>query len=210
MSSAGDEPVRVRVDYDFASSLCYVAHRCMQRLAGEIAELGIELAWSPVDLTLLTGWKRGAEVDEARRHNVERVSRDLDVPLVMPRIWLDSRPAHAVALCLDPRREPTWREAVFSTVFEAGSWPTEENVRDLAEGLGLLPEPEALHRAADELFERTRRAHAQEVTGVPNFMLGRWPFGGIQTDDTMLSILGRFAARQRERAAQSDPREDAP
>ena len=52
-------------------------------------------------------------------------------------------------------------------------------------------------RAADELVARTRHAHAQEVTGVPNFMLGSWPFGGIQTDETMLSILGRFAARRR-------------
>ncbi len=28
-------------------------------------------------------------------------------------------------------------------------------------------------------------------------VLGKWPFGGIQTDETMLSILGRFAARRR-------------
>jgi len=29
--------IRVRVAYDSASSLCYVAHRAMQRLAGELA-----------------------------------------------------------------------------------------------------------------------------------------------------------------------------
>jgi predicted DsbA family dithiol-disulfide isomerase len=71
-------------------------------------------------------------------------------------------------------------------------------VEALAKELGLSLDASALARAGDELEARTRRAHAQEVSGVPNFMLGEWPFGGIQSDDTMLSILGRFAARRRE------------
>ncbi|MGH0030449.1 MAG: DsbA family protein [Myxococcota bacterium] len=189
--------IRVRVDYDFASSLCYVAHRCMQRLAGDVDALGIDLAWSPVDLTRITGWRRGAEVDDDRRRNVERVSRELGVPLQMPRVWLDSRPAHAVALCLDDAKQATWREACFSMIYEAGRWPTPENVEGLVRQLGIDLDPAALERADDELHARTRAAHEQEVTGVPNFMLGRWPFGGIQNDDTMLSILGRFAAKER-------------
>lgn len=197
MSAAGPvpTPIRVRVDYDFASSLCYVAHRCMQRLAAEISALGIELIWSPLDLTRITGWRRGAPVDEERRRNVERVSAELDVPLRMPRVWLDSRPAHAVALAIDPAREPVWREAVFSLVFEAGLWPTPENLEAPMRELSLSPTD--LARGEQELLERTRAAHSQEVCGVPNFMLGEWPFGGIQSDDTMLSILGRFAARRR-------------
>jgi predicted DsbA family dithiol-disulfide isomerase len=190
--------IAVRVDYDFASSLCYVAHRCMQRLAGEIDALGIRLVWSPLDLTPLTGWRRGAEVDEDRRRNVQRVSAELGVPLRMPAVWLDSRRAHATALGLDATREPTWREAVFSMIFEAGRWPTDENLEALAREIGLPLEEEALERGGRELLERTRRAHEQEVTGVPNFMLGEWPFGGIQSDDTMLSIFGRFATRCRE------------
>ena len=52
-----------------------------------------------------------------------------------------------------------------------------------------------------ELSQRTERARGEEVTGVPNFMLGPWPFGGIQTDETMLHLLGRFAAKQREGAS---------
>ena len=35
------------------------------------------------------------------------------------------------------------------------------------------------------------------VTGVPTFQLGAWPLGGIQTDETMLAILGKWARRQR-------------
>jgi hypothetical protein len=37
------------------------------------------------------------------------------------------------------------------------------------------------------------------VTGVPTFMLAEWPMGGIQDDDTMVSLIGRFAKRARER-----------
>ena len=36
-------------------------------------------------------------------------------------------------------------------------------------------------------------------TGVPTFMLESWPFGGIQNEETMRSILTRFAVKQRER-----------
>lgn len=201
MNADAPAPIPVRVDYDFASSLCYVAHRAMQRLSRDLAELRIELRWSPIDLTLLTGWERGAEIDEARRANVARVSDELGVPLSIPRVWLDSRRAHAMALCLEDAHEATWREAVWSQIYEAARWPTDDTLAELARELGLDLDPARLARGAEELVARTRRAHAQEVTGVPNFMLGEWPFGGIQTDETMLSILGRFAARQREDAA---------
>ena len=197
MSAEAPAPLRVRLDYDFASSLCYVAHRAMQRLAPKLAELGVVLDWSPIDLTLISGWKRGAELDEERRANLVRVSSELRVPLLIPRVWIDSRRAHAMVLCLAGAHEQTWREVVWSSIYEAGRWPTDETLDDLARELGLELDPARVARAADELVARTRRAHAQEVTGVPNFMLGSWPFGGIQTDETMLSILGRFAARRR-------------
>ena len=201
MSADAPSPLRVRLDYDFASSLCYVAHRAMQRLSPRLAELGVVLDWSPIDLTLISGWKRGAELDEERRANLERVSSELRVPLSIPRVWLDSRRAHATVLCLADAQEETWREVVWSSIYEAGRWPTDEALGDLARELGLELDPACVTRAAEELVARTRRAHEQEVTGVPNFMLGEWPFGGIQTDETMLSILGRFAARRRENEA---------
>ncbi len=201
MSGEKPSPIQVRVDYDFASSLCYVAHRAMQRLAPQLTEIGIVLSWSPVDLTLITGWRRGSEVDDERRANVRRVSEELGVPLVMPRVWLDSRRANAIGLCLRAEREASWREAVWTSIYEAGRWPTDEHLDELSRDLRVSLEPEALAYGAEELVARTRRAHEQEVTGVPNFMLGQWPFGGIQSDETMLSILGRFAERRRETAA---------
>ena len=46
------ETVTIRVYYDFASTLCYVAHRVMCRIEEEIGELGVELEWRPIDLTM--------------------------------------------------------------------------------------------------------------------------------------------------------------
>ena len=37
---------------------------------------------------------------------------------------------------------------------------------------------------------------AEEVTGVPTFMLDRWAFGGIQSPETMRSILERWVSRR--------------
>ena len=60
-------PLRVAVHYDFASTICYVAHRVMQRMAGDLEALGIELTWTPLDLAALVGWRRGETVDGPRR-----------------------------------------------------------------------------------------------------------------------------------------------
>ena len=192
-----DVPIRIRVDYDFASSLCYVAHRAMERLASSLDALGLALDWSPLDLSRITGWRRGAPVDDERLANVARVARELDVPLRIPPVWLDSRRAHAIGLLLPPDREATWRERIFCAVFEEGHGLDDPEIDSLTAGLGIAFSEAEIERGRDALEARTRSAHEEMVTGVPSFMLGEWPFGGIQTDDTMLSILGRFARKQR-------------
>lgn len=192
-------PLVVPVHYDFASSLCCVAHRVMQRLAARTEALGVALRWTPLDLTALGPWRRGAEVPEPRLRNARRVARELGVPVAPPRVWPDSRRAGAAAILAEAEgREASWRERVFSALFDEGrSVATAEQVCALAAELGWRPDPEALGGALDELEARTHAAAEAEVTGVPTFMLGRWPFGGIQTEDTMLRVLERFAARAR-------------
>ena len=187
--------------YDFASSLCYVTHRVLERMAGDLSALKIQFEWKPVDLTRLAGWQRGAPVPPNRAINVARVSRELEVPLHMPPTWLDSRDAAAVAIALGPgAREISWRERVWSAVYQ------EERFDDLASAAtSLLPDlgwtlsDEALARGGEQLEQMTREAHEQMVTGVPTFLLESWPFGGIQNEDTMRSILTRFARKQRKR-----------
>jgi 2-hydroxychromene-2-carboxylate isomerase len=197
-AQAAQDSTRVRVDYDLASSLCYVAHRAMARLAPQLDALEIDLEWSPLDLSALLGWPRGVRVDPDRRANVKRVSTELGVPLCMPPTWQDSRRAHAIGLAqADPDRESLWRERVFSAVFEQGLQLDDDTIDALAAELRFDCDAEHVLRGQEELDERTHAAGLQRVTGVPNFMLGEWPFGGIQTDETMLSVLGRFARKQR-------------
>lgn len=198
------EILRVPVVYDFASTLCYVAHRVMQRMAGDLDELSLVLDWTPVDLARMTGWTRGAVVEGPRRDNALRVARDLGVTLRMPAIWVDSREVNAVALALaGHEREPTWRERVFSAIYEEGRIPDEG---DFVESLGRELDLDARSLCGDAhiaaLDDATRRAHEAEVTGVPTFMLDRWPFGGIQEIATMRSLLGRWAAKKRQRPSE--------
>ena len=185
--------------YDFASSLCYVTHRVLERMAGDLSALEIQFEWKPVDLTRLTGWRRGAPVPPDRAINVTRVSRELEVPLHMPPTWLDSRVAASVAIALGPgAREISWREQIWTAVYQEGRFDDLASaVTVLLPDLGWTLEDEALARGGEQLEQLTREAHEQMVTGVPTFMLESWPFGGIQNEDTMRSILTRFALKRR-------------
>ncbi|HTO06997.1 MAG TPA: hypothetical protein VMR86_08035, partial [Myxococcota bacterium] len=59
-----------------------------------------------------------------------------------------------------------------------------------------------LERARDELDFRTEVAASEDVTGVPTLMLGEFPFGGIQSRETMRLVLERWT---RKRMAGSRP-----
>jgi len=192
-------PILVPVHYDYASSLCYVAHRVMQRLAGRFE--GVEFRWTPIDLAALLNWNRGGLVPDDRRANVERVAGELRVPVRMPPTWLDSRRAMAVALALESRDAQTaWHERVYTAIFEEGrDCGAPGELEAWCRDLGLRLVEADLEGGLDELERRTREAADAMVTGVPTFMLAEWPMGGIQDDDTMVSLIGRFARRARER-----------
>lgn len=203
-----DRPIVVPVHYDFASSLCYVAHRAMARVAPRLAfapddpgRPAIELRWTPIDLAALLNWRRGGVVPDDRRANVLRVARELRVPVQVPPRWLDSRRAMAAALALEGKAaEPAWRERVLTAIFEEGRDCGEpDELERWARDLGLAFDDAMLERGLDELERRTRAAAEAMVTGVPTFMLAEWPMGGIQDDDTMVSLIHRFARRARAR-----------
>jgi predicted DsbA family dithiol-disulfide isomerase len=191
----------IPVYFDFASTLCYAAHRVMGRLAGELGRFAIALDWRPIDLARITGWKRGADVVGERRGHVLRVARELAGPVRMPRRWIDSRPASAVTLALHgTAKEAAWRERVWTAVYEEGRDPDDDGelaawARDLELADDVL---EARIAAVDA---ETDRARALGVDGVPTFLLGPWPMPGIQDDATMLGLLRRFAERQRRPAS---------
>jgi predicted DsbA family dithiol-disulfide isomerase len=190
----------VRAHYDFASTLCYVAHRVMGRLAEPLAALGVELLWTPVDLTrLIAREPAGAAIDELRRANAARVAEELGVRVRVPRVWPDARALGALALVAEAAgRGASWRERAFGAVFEEGRLACGlGDALALAREVGLAPEPEAVAAADDELERRSAGAREELVTGVPTFMLGSWPFGGIQSDETMLRVLERYTRRAR-------------
>lgn len=184
--------------YDFASTIAYVAHRVMARVEAELAARAIRLEWRPIDLAAITAWPRGVPLPAAARANAARVGRELAVAVRVPPRWLDSRAAHAVALSLRASpREPTWRERVWTAVFEEGRALDDATVRALAADLDLPVGEFDL----DAVATATREAHDLGVSGVPTFLLDRWPMGGIQEPATMLALLDRFARRQREHQA---------
>lgn len=191
--------LEVPVHFDFASSICFVAHRVASRFAPKLAELEISLRWTPVDLTRITSVQRGSVAPAPALENAERVARELAVPLVMPAQWIDSRIANSAAiLCETTDRADALRERVFSAHFERGQvLEGGDALAPLLSELGLSFCAERWDEALEELAERTERAREQHVTGVPTFMLGAWPFGGIQDEQTMNLIFERFASRAR-------------
>ena len=191
------ERIRVPVYYDFASVICYVAHRVMERLAPTLEELEIELAWSPLDLAQLAPYRRGGSIPEASRANAARIAQELSVPVRIPSRWLDSRPLNSAAIAAEELgRGESWRERVWTALYREGL-PVED-VAALAREAEIPLDSGAIAEARGELESRTRLAARDMVTGVPTFMLGRWPFGGIQQQDTMRMVLECFASRSRE------------
>ena len=190
---------KVRVYFDFASTLCYVAHRVFGAMAAELDALGVALDWLPLDLADLLGWPRGVEVDPARLANAERVAAEHAVDVRPLRVWPDSRDANAAALVLarGPHRD-AFRERVFSAAFEERRALDQPGaVIGFARDLGVALEPRALARARDELEFRTRIAAEEDVTGVPTLMLDDFPFGGIQSRETTRQVLERWVRKKR-------------
>src|SRR5262245_40304048 len=54
-----EAPVTIRVHYDFASTIAYVAHRVLEQMSDELEAIGVVLDWRPIDLVAITGWRRG-------------------------------------------------------------------------------------------------------------------------------------------------------
>jgi predicted DsbA family dithiol-disulfide isomerase len=199
-SRAAGGTVSVPVLYDFASTLCYVAHRVLERMAAELAALAVAPAWTPIDAARLLGWRRGAPISEPRRRNPARVARELGVPVRVPERWRDVRPLLAGArLAEDAGHGAAYRARAWRALYGAAEAP--EPSRDLAFALardvGLAVDEAVLADAALRVEAATEAARRGEVAGVPAFVLGTWPMTGIQEPATLRAVLGRFAAQRR-------------
>jgi len=191
--------LHARVYYDFASTLCYVAHRVFGELEPRLDALGIELDWVPLDLAALLGWRRRVEVDEARVANASRVAAELGVAVRPLPVWPDSRAALAAALVLrGGPREATFRERVWVAAFEERrELDAPGELSRLTRDLDLSLEPSELERARGSLERLAREASDAGVTGLPTVMLGAFPFPGMQSRETTLLVFERWAGKCR-------------
>jgi predicted DsbA family dithiol-disulfide isomerase len=197
------EIVRMRVYYDFASTLCYLGHRVLTEVDEQIVELGVELEWRPIDLTMAVPWDRGDSFTDEIRTNVHNTGKALGVDVEMPDPWLDSRPASHVALeTPSSGAEAHWRREVFDSIFQRR---IRELTPDLVELAIELVGPDSLPGEEEESFtsveKSTQEAIAFGVTGVPSILLDNWLFGGVYDGDSMVAILQQLSEQYRELGA---------
>ena len=189
--------LQIPVHNDLSSTICFVAHRVLQAMQLDLDAMGVALEWRPIDVSSIAGWRRGMRVDGPRRENALRVAAELGVEVLMPGIWLDSRPAHLVSLSLiRSAKEPAWRERVWSAVFEeARDIGAPGEVERLAADIGLEPRDLPDLENFSRLEAATEAARETEVIGVPTFHVG-FPLGGIQDPATMKLLFQRWVDRQ--------------
>lgn len=223
------EALEVFVYYDFASSLSYVAHRVLARIERQLADERVALRWKAIDLTGIGRFQRGRLLDPARRRSLLEVAAALDVELLPPARWPDSRLAGEVAVTLDmaldrgldPAVEREWREEAFKAFYEpaadvAGATGTdsatgvvERLFRDFERrghfgkrGVASIEDLAAGRRLA----AATRSAAAAGVEGAPTLMFDVFPLCGIHDEETMLGMIRRYARRRRRLEAEASVR----
>ena len=201
------EPVVIRLYYDFASTLCYVAHRVMSEIEDEIRAVGVVLEWCPMDLTMAAPWNRGDSFADDVRDAVRETGIALGVEAIMPDPWLDSRPLSQVAM-LQPslEAEAQWRSSVFASIHESKNPTLSPELMSLAHRLvGHDPleglDPYDLEESYPMVEETTREALMLGVTGVPAFLLDNWMVSGIYDGESMVKILAELAQRYREQGS---------
>jgi predicted DsbA family dithiol-disulfide isomerase len=196
--------VTIRVYYDFASTLCYVAHRVLTRIEDEVKELGVELEWRPIDLTMAAPWDRGDSFRPDIRAAVRNTGLALGIDVEMPDPWLDSRPAAQIALALpSAQAEARWRAAVFDTFFDRRTPQLTPELMRLARDLTGAEVVADDNQGFERVEECTREAIALGITGVPSFLLDNWLFGGVYDDEMMVSILRQLSNQYRETGSEA-------
>ncbi len=197
--------ITIRLYYDFASTLCYVAHCVLSEVETQIAELGVELEWRPLDLTAIVPWNRGDSFAPEVRTTVRNTALTLGIDAEMPDPWLDSRPASQIALSTPSRQtEARWRRAVFESIFEKERVELTPELIELARELTGAESP--LREGADRfdlVEESTRDAILLGVNGVPTLLLDDVLFGGIYDGESMVSVLRQLSEQHREQGQQT-------
>lgn len=194
--------VIVPVYYDYASSLCYVAKKVMERLQGELA---IELLWKGVQISRRHhGWKNGEMIGEEAKGKIFRVARETGVALRAPERWLDSSYAlEGAEFAREQGKFQEYHDTVFAAIFEEGVDIGDlSTLLALAESIGLSGEKleQALMTGAltSKVKENEAEAATFGVVGYPTFLLGEFPLIGIQPAETMRLLIQRYVDQRQQ------------
>ncbi len=197
--------VLIPIYYDFASSLCYVAKKVMERLDGQ---LDIELLWKGVQIARRhEGWKNGEMIGAEAKGKIFRVARETDVALRVPDRWRDSAKAlEGVEFAKDHNKFAEYHHTLFTAVYEEGmDIGDRATLLALVEGIGLPAAEFEQALQAGTFTERVKETEAEATTfgivGYPTFMLGEFPLIGIQPVETMRLMIQRYIDKSREQVS---------
>ena len=198
----------IPIYYDYASSLCYVAKKVMEQLAGQLEQLEIDLWWKGVQITRRhQGWKNGEMIDDQARGKIFRVAREAGVTVQVPAHWLNSAAAlEGAEFAKEQGAFAAYHAAVFAAVFEEG-----KDIGDLTTLLqvaarsGLSATALAQVLRAGTFTARVKETEAEATTfgvvGYPTLLLGEFPLIGIQPAETMRLLIQRYSHQARKRVA---------
>jgi len=192
----------IPIYYDYASSLCYVAKKVMEQLAGH---LEIELLWKGVQISRRhLGWKNGEMIGDEARGKIFRVARETGVTVRVPERWLNSAYAlEGAEFAREQGQFAAYQDAVFAAAFEEGKDIGDLTlILSLAEHIGLWPAGLEQALKAGTFTARVKENEAEAasfgVVGYPTFLLGAFPLIGIQPAETMRLLIRRYIDQTRQ------------
>ncbi|MCH2185215.1 DsbA family protein, partial [Myxococcota bacterium] len=208
MTRTGEPPpasVQITAHYDFASTLCYVGYRTLQRLAPFLDQQSNEIEWSAIHLSRITGWTPGTPLDPLRRQEVRDIAQAMDVAVQMPEFWPDSYQLNTLSWAIRQRDQKfqshgvkVWQERIFSDLHERpfqtqqGNW-----INSVLQELNFDFSDLEIRDAAQQLEVATRDASEAGVSGLPCLQVGGFLLNGAQDSDTLRSWLSRVAEMAR-------------
>jgi 2-hydroxychromene-2-carboxylate isomerase len=196
----------IEVYYDFKSPYAYFASHRLR--SPEIAGLGHQWKWRPVSIDALLNLQAGREpwapyIDPLpapkRAHliaDVRRLAAYYRLPLRAPKPQRpNSIPALFLTSLLDVRERSIFDNAVFDALWQEQQDISAPDVlaRCLAKAGAQVDLVDAAFAssAQSELVEKTRRAYASGVFGVPTFVFENELFFGNDRLDLLLWTINR-------------------
>ncbi|MBI2875469.1 MAG: DsbA family protein [Candidatus Tectomicrobia bacterium] len=186
----------LKVYFDYASPLCYIGYRVMDRLEQEFP-----VKWCWKGLEIYPGGNQtwsDPRIQEQMKAKVQRVASEAGVEIKIPQRWTTSRLAlEGAEYAKGEGKFPAYHRAIFEACFQQGRDIGKALILcEIAEEVGLDSEGllNCLHsRRMANIIDRNRQdAWQEEATGFPALMLGSFPLIGAHPYETIKHHLERY------------------